>query len=95
MKTKLVLAYVNNTGIELTGRYRDRLRQYPETRSVPDAKACCFGDDTPAMRERITKHIAAESKDHLWMGFFALDFTDDILKVAKARALIEAAKVPA
>lgn len=91
LKKKLVLAWVDNTGIEPTGRYRDRFKYHQEFRSIPEAKVACFGDDSPAMRERIEGHVAAESKNHDWMGFFCLDFTNDILKTAKSMALVEAA----
>jgi hypothetical protein len=87
MKKKLVLVWVDNTGFELTGRYRDRLGYYPETKCVPEARAACFGDDTPAMRERLQAHIAKECQGHVWVGFFSLDYKDDILKVARAKAL--------
>jgi hypothetical protein len=87
-KTKLVLAWVDLTGIEATGRYRDRLMQHAEFRSVPEAKAACWSDDTPAMRARLEAHVAAEAKDHVWMGFFALPNTANILGEAKALALL-------
>lgn len=88
MKNKLVLVWVDNSGFELTGRYRDRLRQYPETRAVPKASAACFGDDTPEMLERLKKHVASESKDHVWMGYFSLPNNNDLLNVARSRALV-------
>jgi hypothetical protein len=94
MKKKLVLVWVDNSGFELTGRYRDRLCQYPETRAVPKASAACYGDDTPAMLERLKSHVERESKDHAWMGYFSLDDNNDLLHVARDRALA-AAKVPA
>ena len=89
MKKKLVLVWVDNSGVELTGRYRDRLRQYPETRAKPEAKACCYGDDTPEMLERLQKHVARERGDHVWMGYFSLENTNDLLNAARTRALAE------
>lgn len=94
MKKKLVLVWVDNSGVELTGRYRDRMRQYPETRAVPKASAACYGDDTPELLERLVKHIERERLDHKWMGYFSLDNTGNLLNVARAKAL-EAAKVDA
>lgn len=87
MKKKLVLVWVDNSGVELTGRYRDRLRQYPETRAVPKASAVCYGDDTPELLERLVKHIKRERRDYQWMGYFSLDNTSDLLQVARDRAL--------
>lgn len=93
MKQRLVLTWVDNTGVVLTGQYRDRLRQHPETKSVPEAKAAMFGDDTPEMRQRIAKHIEDEARNYPWMGFFALPDTRDVLTVAKRMALESAASV--
>lgn len=90
MKKKLVLVWVDNTGFELTGRYRDALRHYPETRAKPEAKACCFGDDTPELLERLTRHVEQARRDHQWVGYFSLDNTNDLLQVARDRALAEA-----
>jgi hypothetical protein len=89
MKKKLVLVWVDNSGFELTGRYRDRLRQYPETRAVPKASAVCYGDDTPEMVQRVEAHVSRESPDHVWMGYFSLDNTSDLLN--RARDLAHAA----
>lgn len=87
---KLVLAWVDRTGIELTGRYRDTLRQYPETRSVPEARACMWGDNTPEMLERLQKHVEQASRDHVWTGYFLLENTDDVLSRARNLALASA-----
>lgn len=93
MKQKLVLAWVDNAGgFELTGRYRDRLRQYAETRAVPKAGAALWGDDTPELRERLEKHVAREAGNHDWAGFFLLDNNSEVLNKARALALIEARK---
>lgn len=94
MKRKLVLAWVDNTGFELTGRYRDRLCQHRETRAVPEARAGCWSDESPERLAQLKAHIEREKGDHVWMGYFILDYTDDILSVARAKAL-EAARVPA
>jgi hypothetical protein len=88
MKKKLVLVWVDKSGFELTGRYRDRLRQYPETRAVPKASAACYGDDTPDLLERLTKHVEQERPYHEWVGYLSLDNTSDLLQVARDRALI-------
>lgn len=87
MKQKLVLVWVDNSGLELTGRYRDRLGYHPETRAVPKAYAAVWGDDTPDLRQRLESHVAKEAPNHEWSGFFVLDFKDDVLSVARARAL--------
>lgn len=91
MKKKLVLVWVDNSGFELTGRYRDRLCQHPETRAVPKASACCYGDDTPELLERLTKHVEQERGYHDWVGYFSLDDTGDLLNIARAKAM-EAAR---
>lgn len=90
MKQKLVLVWVDNTGFELTGGYRDRLCQYRQTRAIPEAKAVCWSMYSIEQEDRLKKHIEREAKDHDWMGFFVLDYNDDILKVARAKALDEA-----
>lgn len=95
MKQKLVLAWVDNTGVELTGRYRDRLSQYPETRAVPEARACVWGDNTPELLDRLRKHVAGATKDHVWTGYFLLDDTNDVLNRARNLALVEAKRVKA
>ncbi len=40
--TTLCVAWVDMSGVELTGRYRDRLQQTPEVRYIPKAKACIW-----------------------------------------------------
>lgn len=87
MKQKLVLAWVDQTGFELTGRYRDRLGHYPETRTTPEAKAACWGENTPELLDRLQKHIEQERKGHDWMGYFVLDYNSDILANARKLAL--------
>jgi len=90
MKKKLVLVWVDNSGFELTGRYRDRLCQQPETRAVPKASAACYGDDTPELLDRLTKHVEQERRYHEWVGYFSLENTSDLLEVARNRALVAA-----
>jgi hypothetical protein len=88
MKQKLVLAWVDRTGgFELTGRFRGPYAYQPETRTVPKAHAAVWGDDTPALRDRLTKHVEQESSNHDWVGFFLLDYKDDVLNVARTKAL--------
>ena len=87
MKQKLVLAWVDHDGFELTGRYRDGLRQCPETRAVPRAYAAVWGDNTPELHNRLAKHVDLEMSNHAWIGFFLLDFKDDILNISRAKAL--------
>lgn len=88
MKQKLVLAWVDKTGgFELTGRYRDRLRHYPETRAVPAARAAVWGDDTPELRARLLAHVERETGNHDWVGFFLLDNSEKVLDEARSRAL--------
>lgn len=89
MKQKLVLAWVDNTGFEFTGRYRDRFYHHLETSAVPEARAACWGDNTPELLERLKAHVEKESRDHLWMGWFLLDNNDAMLRAAKDRALAE------
>jgi hypothetical protein len=87
MKQKLVLAWVDRTGFEFTGRYRDRLCQHPETRAVPEARAACWGENTPELLARLKAHVEKEKTDHDWMGYFLLDYNDSILSVARTKAL--------
>jgi hypothetical protein len=86
MKT-LVLAFVDNTGLRLTGRYLDRYCQKPESEAVPEARAAIWSDYTKARLAQLKAHIAQESSAHVWMGYFVLADTDDILAVARAKAL--------
>lgn len=90
-KNKFILAWVDNSGFELTGRYRDRLCQHPETHAVPEAKACVWGEVHPDLLRSLQTHIARESSDHVWMGFFELPNTNDVLAVARQMALKAAA----
>lgn len=91
-KHKLVLVWVENTGMELTGRYRDRLSQVAETRAVSEAKAARFSDVTPAYIERIEAHVAQERHNYTWMGYYILPDTANMLQTARDRALVDAAK---
>jgi hypothetical protein len=93
MKKKLVLVWVDDSGLELTGRYRDRLRHYAETRAVPKASAVCFGDNTPKLLERLVKHIEQEKHNYRWMGYFSLDNTSKLLDIARTKALEAASQV--
>jgi hypothetical protein len=88
-QTKLVLAWVDLDGFELTGKYRDRLCQLRETRAIPQAKACMWGSNLADNMPRLLAHIAKERNDHLWMGWFALPDTNNILTKARALALAE------
>lgn len=87
MKQKLVLAWVDHDGYELTGRYRDRLGYQPETRAVAKAHAAVWGDDTPSLRARLVEHLDKEARNHEWAGFFLLDNNDGVLRVAREKAL--------
>lgn len=86
-RNKLVLAWVDMDGFELTGNYSDRLRTYPETRAIPQGKAACWSFDSSDSRASLLRHIETEKKDHLWMGWFLLPFKDNILAVARTKAL--------
>lgn len=88
-KYKLVLAWVDLDGFERTGRFRDTLRHYPETRAIPEAKAACWDFDTPERRSQLLKHIAQEAPNHLFMTWYRLPYQDDILKVARIQALAD------
>lgn len=92
-KTKLVLAFVDLDGVELTGGWRDRLKQVAETRAIPQAKAGCWSDNTADRMRQLLEHIAKERTHHAWMGWYALPYTDDILQVARARALADYEKL--
>ena len=87
MKRRLVLAWVDNTGFEFTGGYRDRYNYHRATRVVPEAKAAMWGDNTKALLDRLKDHIARESSCHEWMGYFVLEPTDDVLPRAREMAL--------
>ncbi len=54
---------------------------------VPEARACVWADYTTARRDSIIKHIQAERGNHLWIGYFVLDNTKDILAIARNKAL--------
>lgn len=87
-KTKLVLAWIDRDGFELTGRYRDALGQHPETRATLQAKAASWGENTRDLKARLLGHIAVESREHLWMGWFELPYNDDMLARARQLAMI-------
>jgi hypothetical protein len=87
MTQKIVLAMVDDTGVRVTGRYRDQLCQYPETETFPEAKACVWSDYTEARLAQVKVHIAAEQANHSWMGYFVLPNTKDLLATARAKAL--------
>ena len=53
----IVLAWVTMEGVEVTGRYVDRLHQVAETRAVPLAKACTWRYGSLS-KEDIAKAIA-------------------------------------
>lgn len=93
MKTKLVLVWIDRDGFELTGRYRDRLKTLPETRAILQARAVTWGCDTPALKTRLLAHIETMRKDHLWVGWYALPYRDDMLPTARRQALAEFAKI--
>lgn len=88
-KQKLILVFIDNTGIRLTGRYRDRLMQYAETEAFPEARATVFSDDTPERRAQLIAHVAKEAPNHEWMGWFSLPNTNDVLQVAKRQAFAQ------
>lgn len=87
---KIVLAMVDNTGVRVTGRYRDRLCQLAETEAVPEARAAVWSDYTQARRDHVARHVEDERHNHLWMGYFVLDDSADILSCARAMALAAA-----
>lgn len=87
MKTKLVLVWIDRDGFELTGRYRDRLSQVPETRATLQAKAARFGDDTPDHKARLLAHIEQEKINHIWMGWVALPEGKGLMDKARRLAL--------
>lgn len=86
-KTKLVIAWVDLDGFELTGGYRDKLMQHPAIRTIPQAKAARWGDPTPALKARLLAHIEQEKADHAWMGWFELPEAAGIMDKARALAL--------
>jgi hypothetical protein len=89
MTTKLVLVFIDQTGVELTGRYLDRYFLHRETRTTPEAKACIYSDDTPKRVEQLENYVASEKANHDWMGWFRLPNRKDILALARSKALIE------
>lgn len=84
---KLVLVWIDNTGIEVTGQFRDRLRTLPETRPALKAHAVIWGDETPAMLDRLRDYIATQ-KDHEWIGHFVMNEDDpNVLSAARDMAM--------
>jgi|GEM_PF-3606183 hypothetical protein len=51
----IVLAWVSMDGVELTGRYLDRLQQVRETRLAPKAKACTWLHGPEVNAKEITR----------------------------------------
>lgn len=90
-RVKLVLVWVDRDGFELTGRYRDRLCQDPETRATLQAKAARWGDDTPDLKARLKAHLETMRGEHLWVGWYALPEGDNLMDRARALALAEPA----
>ena len=70
----IVLAWVSMDGVELTGRYLDRLQQVRETRLAPKAKACTWLHGPEVNAKEITRAKAfadcagqvRQQKGHPW-----------------------------
>lgn len=84
---KLVLAWVDMDGFEVTEGYRDSMNYHRKTKAVPQAKATCWSYNTPDRMKQLLSYIEAEKKDHLWMGWFLLPYDGAILNRARAQAL--------
>lgn len=91
MTNKIVLAMVDETGVRVTGRYRDWLQQHAKTETFPEARAAVWADYSQSRRDHIVRHIEAEKLNHLWVGYFVLPDTKDILAIARDKALKAAA----
>ncbi len=84
---KIVLAMVDNTGLRVTGRYHDRLCQLAETESFPEARAAVWSDANDHRLAQVKSHIATEAANHVWIGYFILNDTADVLNRARHLAL--------
>jgi hypothetical protein len=96
-KPILVYCYVENTGLHPNGRHELRDGNwFPSFDIVPEAKAGVYSStDTPEYRRRVKQLCSELKEDHLWVGWFALADTDDVLEVAKRKALEEAKRAGA
>jgi hypothetical protein len=68
---QLVLAFVDQTGMRLTGRFKDRYCLEPETESIPEAKACAWSDYSEPRLEQLKVYMTRESSSLIgWDSLF-------------------------
>lgn len=92
MKTILIIAWADKTGIRQTGRLErfDGVNYRNEIERCWEAKACVYSSDVKD-EARAVEHLNTMT-DYPVRRLFALPDSDDVLKIARHRILAQAEK---